>query len=135
MVTTRILDPEETQRAIDAGGPLAEVGATAEGLKEMRVAVAEVDGAIVAYWVVWYALHIEPLWIHPDHRRAPRVVAGIVQEMERLVGATGEPSAFAVLEQENVDLLARAAMRLGFHEAPGKLYYVVVQPPVEAVTR
>jgi hypothetical protein len=94
----------------------------------MSIAVVEVDGQIVAYWVVWYALHVEPLWIHPDHRHTPSVVQGIIGEMQTIVESTGEPAAFAVLEQESLDALAGAAGKLGFHPAPGMLYYVVVPP-------
>ena len=129
---TRILEPHELQRAIDAGGPLQAIGATPDRLKDMRVAVAEVDGEVVAYWVAWYALHLEPLWIAEAHRHSPRVVAGLIQEIQRLAESTAEPAAFAVLEDDNVDLLTKAVTRLGFHEAPGKLFYVVIQPPVPA---
>jgi len=124
----RTLAPDETQRAIDAGGPLKDMQVRADRLKEMSIAVVEVDDRIVAYWVVWYALHTEPLWIHEDYRRSPGVVGRLVGELQRIVEATGEPSAFAVIGEENLTQLAAAASRLGFYEAPGKLFYVVLEP-------
>ena len=127
-IRARTLDPDETQKAIDAGGPLAEMQVRADRLKEMSIAVVEVDDQIVAYWVVWYALHTEPLWIHEDYRKSPGVVGGLVGELQRIVEATGEPSAFAVIGEENLAQLGAAAARLGFYEAPGKLFYLVLEP-------
>ena len=124
------LGPEEVARALEAGGPLKDLSADPEKLKDMSLAVVEVDGAIVAYWVVWYALHVEPLWVVEAERKNPAVIKGIVQEMQRIVEATGEPAAFCVIEEENLAVVAPYANRLGFTEAPGKLFYVVVEPPV-----
>lgn len=128
-ITHRTLAPEEIQRAIDAGGPLGEMQVQADRMKEMSVAVVEVDGVIVAYWVVWYALHVEPLWVDPAWRRHPAVIGGIVQEMEAVVEATPEPAAFCVIEAENAAIVGRYARRLGFHEAPAgaSLYYLVLE--------
>lgn len=131
-IQTRTLAPDEIQKAIDAGGPLADLQASPERMAEMAVAVVEVDGAVVAYWVCWYALHVEPLWIHPDWRKHPAVVGGIVGEMQKNAEATGEPAAFCVIEAENLLVVAPYAKRLGFYEAPGTLYYLMLQQPAEA---
>lgn len=132
-ITPRTLAPSEVQRAIDAGGPLSELQVSAEALKSMTIAVVEVDGAIAAYWVVSYALHVEPLWIAPRWRKHPGVVGGIVQQMQRVVEATEAPAAFCVIDDANAAEMAPYADRLGFVRAPGTLYYVVVQaaPPVK----
>lgn len=132
-IRARTLTPDETQKAIDAGGPLKDMQVKADRLKEMSIAVVEVDDQIVAYWVVWYALHTEPLWIHEDYRRSPGVVGGLVGELQRIVEATGEPSAFAVIGDENLEALGGAATRLGFYEAPGKMFYLVLEPAQAAV--
>lgn len=134
MITRRTLDPAEVQKAIEAGGPLKDLQIQADKLKEMAIAVVEVDGVIVAYWVVWFALHTEPLWIHEDYRKHPRVVGGIVGEMQRIVEASGEPSAFCVIEDgETAEIVRQYADRLGFHRAPGTLHYLVLQPAPEPV--
>lgn len=127
-ITTRTLRPEEAHLAIEAGGPFQELQVQADKLTEMSIAVVEVDGRIVAYWCVWYALHTEPLWVHPDHRKSPGVVGGLVGEMQRIVEATGEPAAFAVIEEGNLEQMVSYATRLGFYAAPGKLYYLVLAP-------
>ena len=129
-----VLPPEQVQRAIDAGGPLLDLQVDPAKLAEMQVAVVEVDGAIVAYWVVWRAVHVEPLWIAEAHRKSPSVIGGIVGAMRHLVKESGDPAAFCVIEQEHFEVVSDYAARLGFHEAPGRLYYFVVEPgpaPVE----
>lgn len=127
-ITTRTLPPDDAHLAIEAGGPLQELQVQADKLREMSIAVVEVDGVIVAYWVVWYALHVEPLWVHPDHRKSPGVISGIVAEMQRIVEATAEPAAFCVIESQNLAEIGGYATRLGFLEAPGRLFYLVLQP-------
>lgn len=119
-----LLPPDQAARAIAAGGPLQAVDPAK--LREMSIAVVEVDGQIVAYWVAWYGLHVEPIWIDPAHRRSPRVVGGIVAEMEQLVSASGEQSAFCVIEAEDQATVAPYVERLGFLPADGgQLYYLV----------
>lgn len=133
MTRGRILPPEEAERAIAAGGPLQELQVNADRLREMSIAVAEVDGEIVGYWVVWYALHAEPLWIRPDHRHTPGVVTGLIGAMQEIVEGSGEPVAYCEIAEENLAVVGRGAERLGFAPAPGKLYYLVLQPAVEPV--
>lgn len=129
------LPPWAAYRAFEAGGPLAEADPTKlTDMKDLSIAVVEVDDRIVAYWVVFKALHVEPLWIHPDHRKSPAVVGRIVKQMQEIVEATQEPAAFCVIEDTpTASLVASYADRLGFHIAPGSLYYLVVQPAQEPV--
>lgn len=130
MITRRTLAPEESQKAIDAGGPLHDLQLDATRLAEMSIAVVEVDGVIVAYWVVWYAMHLEPLWVHPDHRKSPAVIKNIVAQVQDIVVASEAPAAFCIVEDvEAGEAVAQYADRLGFQQAPGQLYYVVVQAP------
>lgn len=130
MIRRYTLPHAESQRAIDAGGPLADLQLDATKLAEMSIAVVEVDGVIVAYWVVWWALHMEPLWVHPDHRTSPSVIRNIVAQVQEIVVSTEAPSAFCVVEDgETAGVVAQYADRLGFLKAPGQLYYVVVQAP------
>lgn len=129
MLRAYTLPADQAARAIAAGGPLQDLRVDPEKLAQMTVAVVEVDGQVVAYWVAWYALHLEPLWIHPDHQKSPGVARALLGEMQSVVQATGEPAGFAVIEDENLAQIAPYAERLGFQPAPGRLYYLVVQPP------
>lgn len=133
MIRHFTLPPDQVTRALAAGGPLQDLPIDPEKLKDMSLAVVEVDGEIVAYWVVWYALHVEPLWIQPAYRKHPAVVRGIVEAMQAIVEQSGELAAFCVIEQEHLQTVAGYATRLGFHPAPGLLYYLVLQPAPEPV--
>lgn len=128
-ITPRTLSPLEVQRAIDAGGPLQEMGIDPARLAAMTVAVVEVDGQIAAYWVAWKALHLEPLWIHPTWRKHPGVVGGIVEQIQQVAADSGEPVAFCEIATEDQAAVVPYATRLGFQAAPGQLYYVVLAPP------
>lgn len=128
MIRHYTLPVAEVDRVIAAGGPLADLHPSSDALKAMSIAVVEVDGRIVAYWVAWYALHTEPLWVHPDFRTHAGVNRGLVSEMQAIVEATGEASAFAVIHDQGLEQMVPYAQRLGFYEAPGKLFYVVLEP-------
>lgn len=136
MITRRTLAPEESQKAIDAGGPLQDLQLDATRLAEMSIAVVEDDGVIVAYWVVWYAMHLEPLWVREDHRSSPAVIKNIMRQVQEIVVASDAPSAFCVVEDVAAgEAVAQYADRLGFQKAPGQLYYVVVQAPPPTVEK
>lgn len=128
------LPPEEVLRVREAGGPLVDLQMPEDKLREMSIAAVEVDGQIVAYWAVWYGLHVEPLWVQADQRKNPAVIKGIVLQMQAIVAATGEPAAFAVIDDATAEVVAQYATRLGFHPAPSKLYYLVLEPLAPAVT-
>lgn len=122
------LPPDQVHRAFEAGGPLVDLQIDPAKLATMRVAVVEVDGQIVAYWVSWYALHIEPLWIQEAWRAHPGVGRGILDAMRQGVCASGEGVAFCEIADENLSVMAPLAERVGFQQAPGALYYLVVDP-------
>lgn len=132
-IRTYTLAPDQVHRALEAGGPLKEMQVDPERMKDMSVAVVEVDGRIVAYWVIWYALHVEPLWIQPEWRRHPGVCSGLVKQMQAVVEETAEPAAYCEIGEENLEAIAPYAERLGFLPAPGRLYYLVLQPAPEPV--
>lgn len=133
MIRHFTLPPDQVSRAIAAGGPLQDLQVDPAKLSTMAVAVVEVDGEIVSYWVAWYGLHCEPIWVREDHRKSPAVIRGIVDEMEQLIKASGDQAAFCVVEAENLPVVSTYVARLGFQEAPGRLYYLVVPTvaPVE----
>ena len=125
-----ILPPDQIDRVREAGGPLADQPDLSR-LADATVVVAEVDGRIVAYWVAFYALHLDPLWIAEEHRRSPAVNRGLLEGIAAVVERTGEPVSFAVIESPTSEQFALAE-RLGFARVPGDLYYVLT-PTVEPV--
>lgn len=132
MLQTYVLPPDQLHRLQGIGGPLADIQADPQRLGQMSVVVAEVDGQIVGYWIAWYGLHLEPLWIDPAHRSAA-VGRGLLERMSEVVAGTGEVAAFSVIEEENLSILGEQVSRLGFLPAPGRLYYVVLGPALEPV--
>lgn len=133
MATIRhyILPPDQFERLREAGGPLADrdVYPSLARLAQMVCPVVEVDGQIVAYWILWQALHAEPLWVHEDHRQASGVARGLVEEVFRAIAAAGEQTAFSVVEEAGLAVIGPYAARLGFQEAPGRLFYIVLTTP------
>lgn len=124
-----LLPPADLPRLLEAGGPLADLEIDPARLGQMSVAVVEVDGQIVAYWVGWLAFHVEPLYVMPAYRKSPAVIKHVVEGMHQLVADSGEPAAYCQIDDgETAAQLASYADRLGFLPAPGRLYYLVVQP-------
>lgn len=128
-----ILPVAQLERLREAGGVLADRDTypTLETLKDMAVAVVEIDGRIVGYWVTWYALHAEPLHIAEPYRTHPRVGRLLIEQVRDILQRSGEVSAFATIEEPNTEVVGAYAGRLGFHRAPGSLFYLVLQPPAE----
>ncbi len=124
MTKLLILSADAIERVREAGGPLAEVE-DLSGLRDEKTIVAvEVDGRVVAYWVAFYALHLDPLWIAEAHRGNPAVNRTLLEGMGAVVVQTQESVAFAVLADGAPHL--SQAERLGFARVPGDLYYVTV---------
>ncbi len=91
-----------------------------------RIMVAEVGGpggAIVGYWGIFMAIHIEPLWIAPEYRKRPGVVRRMWRGIQSLLADLGADTAFACIFEADAPNKP-LAQKLGFVEAPGKLYFI-----------
>ena len=130
-ITARILRPEEVDRVREAGGPLAECPDLTQ-LRKATVPVIEVDGTIIAYWPVFYALHLEPLWIAEEYRHNPAVARALLELTGEVVQLSGEQVSFAIIDESQGAL--PLAERIGFARVPGNLYYVTI-PALEPVER
>jgi hypothetical protein len=86
-----------------------------------RILVAELDGQIIGCTSVHTQVHWDPWWIAPEHRTNPVVVRGLVRQGAELLTNLGIDHAFCTISDEQF-LSQRLATRLGFIEAPGKLY-------------
>jgi len=129
MTRAFLLPLDQRERLREAGGPLADADLSQLDLEALPI--VEVDGQIVAYWPIFYALHLEPLWIAEDHRRQAAVTHGLLDLMRQALLNIGKPVAFAVIDPDTPVLAL--AERLGFDRVPGDLYYVTAPavPPVE----
>lgn len=95
-----------------------------------RIIVAELDGPgtpIIAYWCVFTAIHVEPVWIHPDHRGR----AGLVRALWRTIrGVLNGQSAFACIFDADAPRSAPLARKLGMEKLPGDLYFLSRPAPL-----
>jgi hypothetical protein len=135
-IRTYVLPKEDVERAAEAGGPLADVLDWDHVRNNMAIPVVEIDGAIVAYWCLFYALHAEPLFVHEAWRKHPGVIGGIVEALMTEAYKTGERSLHVQIRPDDVEHIRPYAERLGFIHDPGEMFYKVmtpVQPALEPV--
>lgn len=118
----RLLPVEEHYRLLEVwpeGTPLPDP-------KRVLPVVVEVDGKIVAYWFIFVAFHVEPLWIAPEHRNSPGVAkalwAGVATELLK----QGVPETYATISEDDLATNGPMAERLGFRPLPLKLYHLVL---------
>ena len=122
-VTVRRLPPEEWGRLAHFE-PFASGGLpTAD---QWRIIVAEADGDIVGFCCVFAAAHLEPWYIAPSHQRNPAVGRGLIRASRDLLRELDIGAAFAVVSDTLPEQQA-IVQRLGFVEAPGKLYVLNVE--------
>lgn len=95
-------------------------------LPNMRVvgAVREHDGMIVAYWMLFDAVHVEPLWIAADYQRKPALGRRLWEGVRKILCEVKVPRAFAMIHNDDAAMNMPMAMRLGFQRLPGDLYFL-----------
>jgi ribosomal protein S18 acetylase RimI-like enzyme len=120
--------PAEEWEKLRAFEPWATQGLPSE--EHSRIIVAEQGGAIIAYWGIFTAIHVEPLWIHPDHRRRPGLVRRLWGSVVATLQGAGIRTAFACIADADAAQNVPLALRRGFERMPGDLYFVHVDPEV-----
>lgn len=124
-VKVRELPPDEFGRLIGVGPAGAELFPNAL----TRVIVAEdSEGKIVAYWWVWPAVHVEPVWISEENRWRAGMVRSLWTQVRNVLVESNIPVAFGIIGYEDALMSLPPALRLGFKKVPGDLYYIAVQP-------
>ena len=88
------------------------------------VVVAEDNGEIVGFWCAFNAVHLEPLWIDPDHRQKAAVGRGLWRELKMLLGDNRVRSAFAMVADADAGLVLPMAYRLGFERMPASILFI-----------
>ena len=86
--------------------------------------MAEQEGTIVAYWGIFTAIHIEPLWIHPDYRSRAGLVRRLWTEVTATLQAANVRTAFACIADVDAAKNVPLALRHGFTRIQGDLYFV-----------
>jgi hypothetical protein len=101
-----------------------------------RVIVGEdLSGKVVAYWCVFAAIHVEPVWIAPEHRARPGLIRSLWGKVRAVLVASGEKIAFCNIFDEGLPVKEAMAARLGFQKLPGSLYFITVQRDEPARTK
>lgn len=88
-MTSRVLPQAEWDRL--AGTEVAPIVAGLDP-ENTQVLVIEQDGQIVGTWAIVRLVHVECVWVHPDHRGKASVAARLLAGMRVLArrwGATG----------------------------------------------
>lgn len=92
------------------------------------VIVAEDErGQIVGYWLMFYAMHVEPMWIAPAYRGRVGIIRRLWGAVQDRLRDLGLDLAFALINPGNpaVDY----AKRLGFVRTQGDCYWVSAKKP------
>ena len=121
-MTTRVLPPEEWEKLagteLDAARPFLNPA-------ETLVLVVEEDGQIVGSWAAMRHVHLEGVWVHPDHRGRGAVAAHLLKAMGAAVAATfGVSVAWTAAENEDVAHLITG--HLNGTELPGRHFVVPI---------
>ena len=119
--TTRVLPPEEFHRLSSFPGPLQALQGTPDP-EHTRVVVVEQDGQIVGYWVLFNAVHAEPLWLDPSVRHKPKVALGLFAAVVSELQSAGVQSVFAIIGDPERETVGPMAERAGLVPLPGTLY-------------
>ena len=93
--------------------------------RHTKMVVAETPaGEIVAYWLLFDAVHVEPVWIHPQHRTRVGLIRRLWRAVYQALQGSGVEGAFAICAEDGLSY--QLAQRLGFRPMGGRLMYLVV---------
>ncbi len=124
---TRVLGAEDWPKIVALGGPIPEQ-LTPERLAEVQLLGVWQDDQLLAYWLVWQAVHLEPLWVGPAFRGNPAVIRALITGMRQVLQELEVDLAFALIEAENLATHQSMAERLGFRQVPGQTFFLEVDP-------
>lgn len=97
------------------------------------------DGSLAGFWFVFTALHAEPVWLADDCRQKPGILRRMWRGVSDILRGLDQPSAYAVILDSDIPTgITNQALRMGFQQIPGKLYFVNVNdvdPPKSSVDR
>jgi hypothetical protein len=98
-------------------------------LTHTRAIVAQEAGSgkLVAYWLIFDAVHVEPLWIAEEHRKRPGLARRQWKGVQDVLVETGTPTAYAMIAENDMAANLPQATRLGFRKVPGQLFFIDVK--------
>ena len=121
-MTTRILPHDEWPKL--AGTELERAYPWLDP-NDTLILVVEDDGQIVGAWAAMVQVHLEGVWVHPDHRGRGAVAAHLLREMGSAVREKFGVSA-AWTAAENEDVARLITKHLNGRELPGQHFVVPI---------
>lgn len=119
--TTRLLPVEEWDRLLVY--PFATNGLPNPDFTMILVA-EDGAGEIVGIWAVMTAVHLDGLWVHPEHR-GTSIAGRLLTEMKAVLRRYKLWLSFTIVSDPAVMVLAHKA---GFVRAPGDLWMLNLPP-------
>ena len=126
-LTVRTLPPEERHKISQANGPMHDYP-TGQLPENARIVVLEKEDTIVGYWVIFDAVHIEPLHLDPEVRNMPKAAMGLLAQVYTELQDAGVRSVFGIIDDADVPIVGAMAEQLGLKPLPGKIYGGFVPP-------
>ena len=124
--TVRVLPPDEWGEKVTSG-ELAHYPILPDPEYSYLLVVEDAEGRIVASWFAQNEVHLEGLYLAPEHRKKGRTIqtllfAGMLETLRR-----GQIAAVLTLAQD--PSILHLAQHAGFVEVPGTLLQLVLSPP------
>lgn len=91
------------------------------------LAMLDEEGKVIAYWTVFAAVHVEPMWIAEHHRGNTGLVRRLWTAVLQKLKAVGCKTAFATIKYDDAMASLPPALRLGFKRYYGDLYTIEVE--------
>jgi hypothetical protein len=129
--TVRELPPDEWPRLLALGeGLYAETGVLPVPEHNRIMVIEDAESQIAGYWGVFTVVHVEPVWIKPQHRGRISVVRRLWEGMRDLLVSLKVPGAVAIISDVDLPVNIVAATKLGFQKVPGTLFYLDLKTPL-----
>lgn len=129
-LTLRLLRAEEYPKLARVPGPFH--GQQLAQTDSCRVAVAEQDGVIIAYWVISLVVHLDPLFIADDFRHHPKLALGLLGLVVSVLQTLGATYAYAIIANGDQPANGTLAEKMGLTPVPGTLYGGPIPSPGDA---
>lgn len=125
-MNVRTLPTDEWHKLHDAPGPLPEWldGTTPDPDQTIITVIEDDDGAIKGYWVLFNAVHAEPLYLDESIRHHPKMGLALMAAVGDHLRKHDVKAAFGIIGDADVKTVAPMAQRAGFKRLPGTLYAI-----------
>lgn len=129
-LSVRELPVEEWSKLLTMPGLYHDLGYLPAPEHNRIVVIEDEAGEILGYWGAFTVVHVEPVYIRPEHRLRISVVRRLWEGMDKLLKDLQVPGAVAVISDEDAPVNLPMATKIGFTKVPGSLYYLNLEKEV-----